>query len=120
LAIARQTTLSEECVKVYLSALGGFDVRDVQAAVKQLAIEPRREFKPAFPGLGDLVVCIEDAASKRKAASLGKFQSCGNCYEGKVVTTIPGLDGRQERAFGDCQCLVAWRAARKAAEAVGV
>src|ERR1700722_6412407 len=113
LAIARQTTLSGEFMKVYLASLGGFDLRDIEAAVGRLSIERRREFAPAFPDLGELVECVTDAASARKAASKGKFQSCGLCYNGLMLVMVPGLDGRTVRAYQDCQCLMAWRAARK-------
>jgi hypothetical protein len=121
LAIARQAPLSEECVKVYLSSLCSFDLRDVGVAIEKLAIEPRRDFKPAFPDLGELVGCVTEAASRRNAAALGRYHPCGECHEGQVVVMVPGLDKRMVRAFADCQCLIAWRAARRAAiEAVGV
>jgi hypothetical protein len=114
LAIARQYALSEDCVKVYLSSLTGFDLRDIEAGVEHLCLQPRQDFKPVFPELGELVRCIADAARERRAATLGRFQYCDQCRYGLLEVKVAGLDGRQERAVKWCSCVAAWAARREA------
>lgn len=69
LAIARQASLSQEGFKVYLRSLAKCDLRDLRSAVEQLSTEPRREYKSAFPDLGELLARVEDAANRRSAAA---------------------------------------------------
>jgi hypothetical protein len=74
LAIARQASLSEEGFRVYLRSLAKCDVQDLRAAVEWLSIEPRRDYKSAFPELGELLARIRNAEDKRSAAARQEAQ----------------------------------------------
>lgn len=101
--------------------LGGYQAHEVKQALSAWQANDevddftKRTRGSVMPAPSELKAIV--FRSRREERSRLRFKSCGNCHEGQVVTMIPGLDGRIVRAFGDCECLIAWRVARDAASA---
>lgn len=124
LADARQTTITEAALGVYLRALSGYDVRDVRAAAAKLEMEPRADFKPAYPELGEVIDQTIRAQTGRAAS---KFKPCekivgrgaidqngaecsgGYWYYWAMAYDQNGNELGMERYGRPCECLQAWR-----------
>jgi hypothetical protein len=65
LAEARQAVATEKTLTLYARELARFSAEDARAAVRELAMTPRREGEPAFPSLGDLVARIREREARR-------------------------------------------------------
>ena len=115
LAEARQVSVSEATVRVYLTVLAKHDPQDVDRAVRQLVEEPRGQFKPAFPEVGEIVDRVEQA--RRLRTTPPKFVPCGSCFDGLVYTDENGqpcdVSASPSRAMAMCNCKRAWMAERR-------
>ncbi len=124
LADARQTAVTEAALGVYLRALAAYDVRDVRAAAKKLAAEPRADFRPAFPELGEV---IERTVIARTGRAASKFKPCetivgrgavdqngaqcsgGYWYFWAMAHDENGNEIGMERYGLPCECLKDWK-----------
>jgi DNA-directed RNA polymerase subunit M/transcription elongation factor TFIIS len=114
LAEARQATVNETTFAVYAKALATYDLGDIDIALNELALQPREDYKPAFPELGVVIVRIEKAESVRRKKARGKYESCGGCLNGTLFLNAQGQrydpEKDSERFATDCECKIAWRA----------
>lgn len=62
MASFRQASVSEDTLNLYCLALEGEDMRAFQVAMAQLAESERREGESAFPSLGMILGCMDEAA----------------------------------------------------------
>ena len=117
LAEARGGSVSKEGYKLYTKALAKFDMRDVQVAIAEIAMEPRRERKvgesvwrdPAIPELGEVIERVKAAERKRTVIP---YTRCDEC-DGMGMVCRRRSDGS---SFAEeCECKKAWR--RRCAEA---
>ena len=114
LADFRQATLSPTAEDLYVKQLRGYDMRDVTQAIRDLALEPRKDFQPAFPDLGTIIGRVEAIRDNR--TRVGRFVSCGDCAAGFLILNEDGSKHRRVEDSGrdtyakECQCLTRWRA----------
>jgi len=110
LAEARQATLSGATKELYSRQLKGYDIRDVEKAVMELAREPRESFKAPFPELGALIRKIEAVRDSRSRRP--KHVACGmnGCKGGYLVIR----DAKYSYA-AECDCLKRWRGGEQVA-----
>jgi hypothetical protein len=68
LATARQARFEEGAQRVYVSLLKGYDPARITAVCEQLAREPRGEYEPAMPELGEILVRCNAAMRRDREA----------------------------------------------------
>ena len=107
LAAVRQAKLDPDAENLYISALLGYDTRDVSEAIKQFGLEEVAEFKPRFPELGAITARVESLRDTRHRRP--KFVSCGQCKGGYLIT-----EDAQYSYAAECDCLKRWRGGQQA------
>jgi hypothetical protein len=119
---ARQTSLSEQAYALFAEELIEFDMRDVRAALRGLAREPKADYQKSFPDLGTLIERIQVTFKQRTLPP--QFIQCGECLPGGFVF----VDAKGEpcdasespdRRLGYCSCKRQWLAAKGEAEGMG-
>ena len=94
------------------------DLSDVREAIKRLSCEPRAEYQPAFPDLGNLIERTKQLRKERMAPP--KFIPCGKCYGGMIYLNAKGepceFSQSPARTMGVCECKKRWMAAKADAE----
>lgn len=123
MAEARQTTLTEAAKELYVRQLKGYDSRDVEKAIQEMATEPREAFQPAFPDLGTIIQRVIQARESR--TKRGSLQTCGKCFSGFQIFNEDGTPHHRVRDHGkdtyakECDCIVEWRGVDTKARAAG-
>lgn len=114
LAEARQTSLSEAGRELYIRQLKGYDSRDVERAIQEMAIEPREPFQPAFPDLGTIIARI--VATRDQRTRPRATDTCGKCFSGYLIFNEDGSphhrvrDAKRDTFARECECLSNMRA----------
>lgn len=93
--------------------LSRYDIRDVQAAMAQIAEEPRDRYESKVPELGEVKQRVEAVQKQRTAVP---FEPCGNCFNGLLIHTSGHGDTYRSWAE-DCQCKRDWLMKKRAAAA---
>lgn len=112
LAEARQATVNETTLTVYAEQLYLHEPDDVRSALTQLAVQPREQYKPALPALGDVITQVKLAGKARRKRARGTYEPCGRCRNGRIFVNEKGqrYDPARdiERYVGYCECWIAW------------
>lgn len=72
LAVARGGLLDDTTSEVYLDCLGDLDPMAVGLACEDLALEPRREFDPVLPPVGEIRIRAEAIARREQAEAAAR------------------------------------------------
>lgn len=113
----RQADLSVQTYKIYAEELMEFELCDLRHVLRRLAREPKPSYAKAFPDLGTLIESTKQAYAERTRPK--PWVSCGECINGFVYVDEEGNPwkptGTSRRVMRECECKLAWKAARDAA-----